>query len=169
VQEQQVANKKPSQSEITRQKISKAYSTNDLRNIHALFKTYIEQDQAKKQEAQKQANLRAAEQKAERQAQARAAEEDRLRSEDSTGKENLEEFAEEVAKVQPDDQFRITMGRHPAKTTGLSMEGLIRQGAKIEKVRYVSPEDGIVNQFSKDSRLQCGLKRGTHLEALGSL
>jgi len=130
-------------SQVTLAAMTKAYDSGHREEAARLAYTYCAQ--------------RNAEAEAEKQAQARAAEE-KLRSEDSSADDDREEFPEEESEIQPDDQIRITVGGHPAKTAGLRMTDLIRPHAKMEKAQYVSPEDGIINQFSKDFGLPWGLK-----------
>ena len=69
---------------------------------------------------------------------------------DSADQEDEEEFAEEEQPETEPDQIIINIGGRPAKTAGLTdMEELIRRDRVIEVVQYVSPEDGIINQFSR--------------------
>jgi hypothetical protein len=88
-------------------------------------------------------------------AEARAAAEQKTMYEDSLDEEDEEEFAEiEQPEPEPDQIIGINIGGRPAKTAGLEMEDLIRQGDVIKMARYVSPEDGVIHQFCRSASLR---------------
>ena len=83
-------------------------------------------------------------------------------SEDSSNDQgDEEEFAEEeqpeIHQIQP-DQIIVNIGGRPAKTAGLTeINDLVRRPDGIEAVRYVSAEDGVINQFSRRLQLRWDL------------
>ena len=100
----------------------------------------------------------AAERKAATQAQARASEDsDPGDPDDDDDDEFPEEEHEEQFEIQP-DQISVNIGGRPAKTAGLTAMDLIRRAGGIEAVRYVSAEDGVINQFPRGFQLPWDLR-----------
>ena len=132
--QQEPQKKEPLPSDIAYAAMRKAFDRRDISKASELAFEY--------------SRLRAAETEAEKLAQARAAAEQQATSEDSVDEEDDDEFAEqEQSEPEPDQTINIKVAGSPAKTDGIEMEDLIRQDDVIEKVRYVSPEDGVIHQF----------------------
>ena len=95
---------------------------------------------------------------AERKADAATSERDE-KDEEEGDEEDWDEFAEEEQPTVQPDQMGVNIGGHPANTADLvDMEDLIRRTGAIEEVRYVSPADGIINQFFRPFKLPSDLK-----------
>jgi hypothetical protein len=135
-QDQGAPTKEPLLSENIYAEIRKAGDRGDLAKASELAFEYSRQRRAE-EEAEKAKERAAAEQQAMCE-----------NSADQQHEDDEEEFAKkEQPEPQPDQRFTIKMGGNPAKTAGLEMKDFIRQGDEIKEARYVSPEDGVINQF----------------------
>jgi hypothetical protein len=143
-QKQETPKKEPLPSEITHAELRKNVEHAGGTRIDELMSKWLKE--------------KAEEARLEKLAQALASEQNRVTNEDSVDEEDAEEdegeFAEEEpskeqSEPEPDQIIGIKTGGHPAKTTGLDMEDLIRQDGVIKKAQFVSPEDGVINQVCR--------------------
>ena len=143
-QAQPTAKKELSPLEITSAEFSKATNDQNAARLNELLPIYMQQFE-EKQRAERAA--RALAEEAEREARALAADQ-----------EDVDEFAEEEQPGPEPDQFKVLKGGHPANTANLTDMDLIRRRGVIEKVRYASPENGIINQFTSRYELPWDLR-----------
>jgi hypothetical protein len=134
-QEQKAPKKEPLPSEITRAELSEALSYRGGVGRVALTEKYLRQ--------------LAEEQRAQKLAQELATKEHEVMGEDLSDQEDDDEFVEEEQRErEPDQIFNYNIGGSRAKTAGLTEMDLFRRDNGIERVRFVSSEDGIINQFA---------------------
>jgi hypothetical protein len=138
-QEQEVRKKEPLPSDIKYAEMRRAFDRGDVAKAGELAFEF--------------SRLRHEEEKAEKQAQARAAAEQQVTGQDSIDDQEEEEFAAPKQPEPQPDQFGVKIGGNPAKMVGLEMEDWIRQDGTIKIARYVSPEDGLINQFCRSVSL----------------